>query len=311
MAQQPENSETARTCLICPRACPVDRAGGELGYCRTGDDFAVAAICLHRGEEPPVSGTAGICNVFFAHCNLQCLYCQNYQISRNRSGLIPGLQSLKETVTEIETILDRGALAVGFVSPSHQIPRMREIIRELRDRGRNPAMVMNTNCYDRAETIAELEGEIDLYLPDLKYLDPILAREYSGAVDYPEVAGAALREMFRQKGPELVLDEGGTIGSGLIVRHLVLPEAVNNSRACLRFLAEELSPKIHLSVMSQYHPTPAVRDHPHLGRALREEEYEAVLAEMERLRFSRGWVQELGSHRGYLPDFHRPEIFRG
>jgi putative pyruvate formate lyase activating enzyme len=172
-------------------------------------------------------------------------------------------------------------------------------------------MVMNTNCYDRARTIAELEGEIELYLPDLKYLDPVLAREYSGAEDYPEVAATALREMFRQKGARLVLDEGGTIDSGLIVRHLVLPGAVKNSLACLRFLAEELSPEIHLSLMSQYHPTPAVRDHPHLGRTLREEEYGEVLAEMERLGFSRGWIQELDSHRGYLPDFNRPEVFKG
>ncbi len=309
MAPRTENHDRRPACRICPRACPVDRAAEVLGYCQTGAGFAAAAVCLHRGEEPPVSGPAGICNVFFARCNLQCLYCQNYQISRNHGPLPSSLDSLEEIVDRIEAILEQGAKAVGFVSPSHRIPRMREIIRELRRRGRDPVTVMNTNCYDRPETIAALEGEIDLYLPDLKYRDPGLAREYSGAEDYPEVAAAALREMFRQKGTELVLDDDGAARSGLIVRHLVLPGAVENSRACLRFLAEELSPEIHISLMSQYHPTPAVRDHPDLGRTLREEEYGAVLEEMERLGFTRGWVQELDSPGSYLPDFNRPAVF--
>lgn len=311
MTAEDLNNDPSRGCRTCPRACPVDRAGEERGYCRTGNDFAVAEVCLHRGEEPPVSGPRGICNVFFAHCNLQCLFCQNYQISRNRSVLPPAGQSLGEIVSRIESILDRGAKAVGFVSPSHQIPRMREIIRELRRRGRNPTMVMNSSGYDRVETIAELEGEIDLYLPDLKYRDRDLARDWSGAEDYPEVAAAALREMFRQKGSELTLDRDGSARAGLIVRHLVLPGAMENSRACLRFLAEELSPDVHLSLMAQYHPTPAVRNHPKLGRALRPEEYAEVREEAERLGFHHGWFQELDSHRHYLPDFNRPVVFAG
>ncbi len=269
----------------------------------------MASICLHRGEEPPVSGPAGICNVFFARCNLQCLYCQNYQISRNHGPLPSSLDSPEEIVDRIEAILDEGAKAVGFVSPSHRIPQMREIIRELRRRGRDPVTVMNTNCYDLSGTIAGLEGEIDLYLPDLKYRDPVLAREYSGAEDYPEVAAAALMEMYRQMGTKLDLDDDGAARRGLIVRHLVLPGAVDNSKACLRFLAEELSPEIHISLMSQYHPTPAVRNHPDLGRTLLKKEYEAVIEEMERRGFYRGWIQELDSPGSYLPDFSRPEVF--
>ena len=294
-------------CRICPRSCPA----GSPGYCRTGDGPAVASICLHRGEEPAVSGPEGICNVFFAHCNLECLFCQNHQISRNRTPLPHDLDSLKSIIPAIEAILDRGARAVGFVSPSHQIPWMLRIIRELRRRGRRPAMVMNTSCYDRAETIAGLEGEIDLYLPDLKYLDGDLARRWAGAADYPKVATDALREMFRQKGAELELDGDGAATGGLIVRHLVLPGAVENSRACLRFIAEELSPDLHLSLLAQYHPTPEVRGHPVLGRRLREEEYGEVCAEMERLGFHRGWTQELESHGDFLPDFNRQEVFEG
>lgn len=305
----PTENNGRRTCRTCPRLCPVDWADPLRGYCRTGDGAGVAAICLHRGEEPPVSGPEGICNVFFAHCNLRCLFCQNYQISRNRTPLPRVLDSLENIIPAIEEILDRGARAVGFVSPSHRIPWMVRVIRELRRRGRNPAMVMNTNCYDRAETIADLESEIDLYLPDLKYLDEDLALRWSGAGDYPGVATAALREMFRQKGAALNLDEKGAATGGLIVRHLVLPGAVENSRACLRFIAEELSPDVHLSLMAQYHPTPDVRGHPVLDRTLRAEEYGEVLAEMERLGFHRGWIQELESHRAFLPDFSRSEVF--
>jgi putative pyruvate formate lyase activating enzyme len=306
MTAKQRNNVGSSECRICPRFCPLER-----GYCQTGDGFAVAAVCLHRGEEPPVSGPEGICNVFFAHCNLQCVFCQNYQISRNPSPLPSDLDSLEKIIPEIESVLDRGARAVGFVSPSHRIPRMREIIRELRRRGRNPAMVMNTNCYDQEETIAGLEGEIDLYLPDLKYRDPDLSRRWSGAGDYPQVAAAALREMFRQKGTSLTRDADGTAMAGLIVRHLVLPGAVEDSKACLRFIAEELSPDVHVSLMAQYHPTPAVENHPELGRTLRPEEYGEVIEELERLGFRRGWTQEPVSHASYLPDFSRPGVFPG
>ncbi len=297
-------------CSLCPRNCRVNRPAGQPGYCRTGADLSIASICRHRGEEPSVSGENGICNVFFAHCNLQCVYCQNYQISRNDTGHPhPGV-NLPEAVSRIEDILDRGAQGVGFVSPSHCIPQMRAIIGELRRRGRKTVFVMNTNCYDRAETIATLEDEIDVYLPDLKYRDPGLAERYSGALDYPFVAERALREMYRQKGSELTFDPDGAIRSGLIIRHLVLPGETRDSIDCLRFIAEELSPEIHLSLMAQYHPTPFVRDHPRLGRTLAREEYEEVKEEMERLGFGNGWVQELESQGEYLPDFACEDVFR-
>ncbi|MFH1037431.1 MAG: radical SAM protein [PVC group bacterium] len=296
-------------CSICPRDCRVNRGAGEHGYCRTGTGFPIASICLHRGEEPPLSGESGICNVFFAHCNLQCLYCQNSQISRNDNGRGGDRMTLGEAVGRIEKTLDRGARGVGFVSPSHCISQMRAIIRGLRERGRRPFFVMNTGGYDRAETIAALKDEIDVYLPDLKYRDPGLAERYSGARDYPAVAGRALREMYRQKGPELSFGPDGAIRSGLIVRHLILPGETENSRACLRFIAEELSPGVHISLMAQYHPPPAVYEHPRLGRPLCREEYEEVKEEMERLGFRNGWIQELESHESYLPDFDKVNVF--
>lgn len=296
-------------CSLCPRNCRVQRGAGEYGYCRTGNGFSIAAICLHRGEEPPVSGETGICNIFFSHCNLQCVFCQNFQISRNEIDHPEYRMSLPEVVGRIEEILDRGIGGVGFVSPSHSIRQMRAIIRELRTRGRRPVFVMNTNGYDKAETIAALADEIDLYLPDLKYRNPVLSEKYSGAKDYPSVAGEALKEMFRQKGAELTINPDGAIRSGLIVRHLVLPGEVDNSKACLRFIAEELSPDVHISLMAQYHPIPRVRDHPTLGRALHRKEYEEVREEMGRLGFHRGWTQDPDNQGSYLPDFNRKEIF--
>ena len=297
-------------CSLCPRNCLVRRESGESGYCRTGTDPSIASICLHRGEEPPVSGKTGICNVFFAHCNLQCIYCQNYRISRNESMAEKFRMSLSDALERIETILDRGARGVGFVSPSHCIPVMKDIIAGLKKRGRDETYVFNTSAYDRVKTIVELEGEINLYLPDLKYQDEELAEEYSGATDYPSIAREVLKEIFRQKGSELILNPDGTIRSGMIIRHLVLPGAVENSRRCLRFVARELSPDIHISLMAQYHPPPSVRNHPILGRTLLKEEYDTVLDEMSRLNFHRGWIQELESHHNYLPDFDRPGVFR-
>ena len=219
--------------------------------------------------------------------------------------------SLSEVVTQIEQILDTGISIVGFVSPSHVIPQMRAIIEAIRGDGLNPTFVMNTNAYDKVETIASLADMIDVYLPDLKYMDADLAARYSATPDYPQVATAAITEMFHQKGAQIALDDEGLIRSGLIVRHLVLPEAVENSKQCLQFIAKSLSPSVHLSVMSQYHPTEAVRNHPQLGRPLREEEYDEVLDEMDCLDLDNGWIQEMDSNAEYVPDFSNPNPFEG
>ncbi|MCX6350069.1 MAG: radical SAM protein [Candidatus Aureabacteria bacterium] len=298
-----------KLCSLCPRDCRVDRAAGETGFCRTGAGLSIGTICLHRGEEPVLGGKQGICNVFFAHCNLQCLYCQNYQISRNDRSSPDWDIDLPAACERIEAFLDRGVRAVGFVSPSHCLPQMVSLIAGLRERGRNPVFIMNTNAYDRVKGLRSLAGSIDVYLPDLKYLDPDLAERYSGAKDYPVAVAAAVREMFRQKGERLIVDENGLARSGMIIRHLVLPGQVENSKACLRFIARELSPRLHLSLMAQYHPTPLVAVHPELGRTVNRDEYEEVAAEMERLGFENGWVQELGSGGDYLPDFTQSDVF--
>ncbi len=294
-------------CDICPRACRAIHRTAAQGFCRTGERLSVASVCLHRGEEPVITGRSGICNIFFYHCNLQCVYCQNYQISNNS---VPVSDALLEFVIDtVSKMLDAGVKCVGFVSPSHMISQMREIIHGINATGRRPVYVMNTNAYDRPEKLASLDGVIDVYLPDFKYMESDLAREFSGAGNYPGVGVRALREMYRQKGSNILCDDEGAITSGMIIRHLILPGHVENSKKCLRAIAEELSTSVHVSLMSQYYPVPAVKHHATLGRTITREEYEEVLDEFYRLGFYRGWVQEFGSAGNYLPDFARDEPF--
>ena len=297
-------------CRICPRQCGVDRFAGPTGFCRTGAGYAIASVTLHRGEEPVISGVHGICNVFFGHCNLRCLYCQNYQISRNENRIKGEGWSLETVVAAITAIFDTtGVDRLGFVSPSHMVPQMVAIIREVQRRGYRPVIVYNSNGFDRVATLQQLEEVVDVYLPDFKYMDPVLAGKWSGAADYPSVAAAALGEMYRQKGQVLHLDDAGMAERGLIVRHLVLPGAVNNSLAVLRFLARELSPRLALSLMAQYRPIAAVAEISPLNRRLFFTEYAQVEAEMERLGFTQGWVQELSSADTYHPDFDQEAPF--
>ena len=305
----PPQLDDLRACRICPRQCGVDRFAAPNGYCRTAAGFAIASVTLHRGEEPVISGTRGICNVFFGHCNLRCRYCQNFQISRNECLLKMAAWSLDDVVVAIIKVLDTGVNRLGFVSPSHMVAQMVVIIREVQRRGYQPVIVYNSNGYDRVETLRQLEELVDVYLPDCKYSDPVLAGEWSGASDYPTVASAALGEMYRQKGNSLHLDDEGLAERGLIVRHLVLPGAVGNSLGVLRFLADQLSVRITLSLMAQYRPIAEVNDLEPLHRRLFPSEYAQVVAEMERLGFTRGWVQECASADNYHPDFEQDSPF--
>jgi putative pyruvate formate lyase activating enzyme len=296
------------SCTICPRNCKANRLHGEIGVCRSSSAFTISSICLHKGEEPAISGPNGICNVFFSGCNLFCVYCQNYQISCNTSKPNPALVQIENIVDSIINILDQGCHSVGFVSPSHFIPHVKVIIEALRLQNRNPVFVYNTNGYDKVEEIRDLEPYIDVYLPDYKYADNDLARKFSKVNDYQQTAFAAIKEMYRQKGSTLVMHENGYIEKGLIIRHLVLPGFIENSVKALNDIAD-ISTSIAISLMAQYFPTPAVQNHPELGRALLNEEYERVKSELECLGFYKGWIQELESSDFYLPDFEMDKPF--
>jgi putative pyruvate formate lyase activating enzyme len=296
-------------CTICPRECHADRLKGETGYCNSDADFHISSICCHRGEEPVISGKNGICNIFFSHCNLQCIYCQNHQISCNDHEPPDELKNFDQIIDTIVTLLESGCRAVGFVSPSHFIPHVRMIIETLHTEGLHPITVYNSNGYDNASWIKKMEGLVDIYLPDLKYLDPALSAEFSDARAYPDFAKGAIKEMFRQKGSTLRYFDEQQAESGLIIRHLVLPGHVRNSIEVLRWIATELSPRVHLSLMSQYYPTEKVAGHSALGRTLIINEYRQVVDEMDRLGFVNGWVQDMDSHKIYQPDFHKKNPF--
>lgn len=296
-------------CTLCPRECRVNRFIGGNGYCGMDAGLNISSICIHHGEEPVISGNEGICNIFFAGCNLHCIYCQNHEISQCHSPSSGISLNLDETLTRIIAILNRGVPSVGFVSPSHFVPQVRTIIKGLNEKGYKPITVYNTNSYDKKEVIRELSGLIDIYLPDYKYATNELASQYSDASDYPEIAFKAIKEMYYQKGSALSLNEDGRAENGLLIRHLVLPGHAEESKKVLRIIAEELSPGIHLSLMSQYHPTPDVRNHPVLRRSLYRAEYEEVVKEMEVLGFRNGWTQDMDSNISYRPDFRKENPF--
>jgi putative pyruvate formate lyase activating enzyme len=304
-----EERELLADCTLCPRECHADRFKGSTGYCRSDAGMNIASICIHTGEEPPVSGPEGICNIFFSGCNLRCIYCQNFEISR--PGISPEIDPLRfaDALDKITCILDSGIKAVGFVSPSHVIPQVKAIVRGLHERGYRPVTVYNTNGYDKRETIIGLNGMIDVYLPDFKYVTPGISFKYSDAPDYPEVAFTAIKEMYFQKGSSLHTDGMGRAESGLFLRHLVLPGHAEESRRVLRKIAEELSTGVHISLMSQYHPIPSVRDHRLLNRPLYKEEYDSVVREMEELGFRKGWLQDMDSFQNYRPDFSSDSPF--
>lgn len=296
-------------CTTCPRNCGANRFSNKLGYCKSDASYFISSICIHRGEEPPISGPNGICNIFFGHCNLQCTYCQNYQISDNENPLAARRFTLKEVLTQIVSCLDAGCEAVGFVSPSHFIPQFKIIVNALHELGLHPVIVFNTNGYDKVETLKEIEPLVDVYLPDFKYTDPTISQKYSDAKDYSEVAKKAFSEMYRQKGSSLITRENGIAERGILIRHLVLPGHAQNSIDVLRFLAEEISTSIHISLMSQYHPTFNVNNYPPLNRILYQDEYKKVVDAFYDLGFYNGWIQDLESYENYRPDFKKRHPF--
>ena len=285
--------------------CGVRRADAA-GFCGAGDAVEVSSVCLHRGEEPPLNP---IVNVFFSHCNLQCIYCQNWQISgREGSGERYSAEALADRIASLfaQFPAQRQPM-LGLVTAAHYADRLPAIVEAVRERGFAPTVVYNSGGYESVETLRSLEGLVDVYLPDLKYMDGELAARYSHAPDYPEAAAAALTEMKRQVGGGLITDNDGTACRGMIVRHLVLPGAIDNSLQCLEWLADHFNPfTLHLSLMAQYFPPHTGLPAP-LDRTLTADEYGAVTTRAEELGFTEGWVQELEARDNYRPDFDRKE----
>lgn len=284
-------------CRLCPRNCGVDRTKGQRGYCGMGDRITAARAALHFWEEPPISGTRGAGTVFFSGCSLGCGFCQNTQISHGRFGKEITTQRLREIFFEL---IHQGAHNIELVTPAHFLPL---ILPALVPKLPVP-VVYNCGGYESVKTLRELEGKIDVYLPDLKFAEPEPARQLANAPDYFERAGEAIDEMLRQVGPPRY-DEDGIMTKGVILRHLVLPGQVQNSLKVLDYVAEHFEKgSVLLSLMAQYVPSGKVKSTPPFDRAVSQAEYEAVVDYLYMLGLEDGYLQEPdAATEEYLPDF--------
>ncbi len=293
-------------CYICPRRCGADREGGSYGYCGVGATIRVARAALHLWEEPVISGSRGSGTIFFSGCNLRCVYCQNHEVSHLSRGRELTPDALCEKMLDLQR---QGAHNLNLVTPSHYVPAIIEALRQIKSKLYIP-VVYNCGGYESVETIDALEGLVDVYLPDFKYVSSELSRNYSGAADYFAVARAAILRMFAQVGRP-VLSENGLMTRGVLVRHLVLPGCRKDSIALLGQLAKMFSPEdILLSIMSQYTPEFLPPDCPYdnLRRRITTLEYESVVKEMQRLGFD-GFIQQRSSATSaYTPPFEGAPI---
>ena len=262
-------------CTLCPHNCLVDRHHGERGLCRTGDEPVVSSYSPHFGEEDPLVGRRGSGTIFFTHCNLYCIFCQNYEISHGGEGEEITARDLAAIMIQLQ---NQGCHNINFVTPSHQVYQILAALPLAIDGGLNVPLVYNTGGFDAVETLRLLDGVVDIYMPDFKFWDSQVAARLCQAADYPERAREALQEMHRQVG-DLVMDEEGVARRGLLVRHLVLPDNLAGTRECMEFLAREISPDTYVNVMGQYRPCGRAAEDPSLSRFLTAQEHrEAQIA---------------------------------
>jgi len=294
-------------CNICPKDCKVNRKENEIAACYSGYLPVVSAHCVHYGEEPFLVGSKensnenGVGNIFFGNCNLRCVYCQNYEISQNHKTEIKNeitFERLAEMMLELQ---NKKVNAIGFVSPTHFVPQIVTAIKIATAEGLNLPLIYNTNSYDSPKVIKLLEGIFDIYLPDLKYSDEEYGYKYSKVKNYVHHSRAAITEMHRQVGSDLII-ENGLLKKGLIIRHLILPNDIAGSYDTLKFISG-LDNKISLSIMSQYYPAHKALTSDLLSRNIREREYEKVFEYMDELNLENGFLQEFESENYYRPDF--------
>ena len=293
------------SCKLCPRACGVDRAKGVRGACGETATVRLARAALHFWEEPCISGTRGSGAVFFTGCQLRCVYCQNQPIAHGDVGKEVSLQRLVDIFFELA---DKGANNINLVTPDHFIPQVAQAIRMAKERGFSLPFVYNTSSYVTVEALRGLDGLIDIYLPDLKYLDEVHAGAYSLAPDYPDVAKAAIREMFRQVGTVRVMqvqnEEEPMLARGMVVRHLLLPGALDDAKQIVAYLYHTYGDDIYISLMSQYTPGEAVAAHPLLRRRVRRKDYDALVDEAIRLGVENAFIQEgSAADESFIPAF--------
>lgn len=307
MNHSTELTHLYRLCTICPRNCRVDRLSGQTGRCRVPAEVYLARAALHYWEEPCISGQTGSGTVFFSGCNLGCVFCQNHNIAKADIGKPVSLERLAEIFLELQ---EKGAANINLVTPTHYVPSIAQALRLAKSKGLAIPIVYNTGSYEKVETLALLDGLVDIYLPDFKYMDPSLSAKYSFAADYPEVAKAALAEMYRQVGEAEFYEsnEGDEplllMKKGIIVRHLALPDCEDDSRAVLRYLYETYGDHIYISIMNQYTPLSHVAAYPELNRRVTDEEYDQLTDYAVDLGIENGFIQEgETAEESFIPAF--------
>ncbi|MCG6895294.1 MAG: 4Fe-4S cluster-binding domain-containing protein [Desulfobacteraceae bacterium] len=270
--------ERLRCCSLCPRDCRVNRLEGETGFCRTGERAWLSSYSPHFGEESPLVGQGGSGTLFFTHCNLRCNFCQNYDISHEGAGTPLTKEQLAACMMDLQ---QAGCHNINFVTPSHVVPQILAAVETAVERGLRLPLVFNTSAYDRPETLRLLEGIVDIYMPDFKFWDPETALATCEASDYPEVARKALVEMHRQVG-DLVVGEDGIAQRGVLLRHLVMPGGVDETRHIMRFVARQISASTYVNIMPQYRPCGQAAELAITARTLTAQDYRDAVAAARR-----------------------------
>ncbi len=289
--------ELLEKCTICPHNCGIDRTNNQIGRCKSKDTVKIALYSTHNFEEPCISGKKGSGTVFFSNCNMNCVFCQNYEISQQGKGKEITIEKLAEIFIKQQ---EKDVENINLVTPTSYVPQIIEAIKIARNKGLKLPIVYNTNGYEKVDTLKMLEGYVDIYLPDFKYSDNKLAKRLSKVDNYFEIATRALKEMYRQTG-KAVFDDRGIMQKGMIIRHLVLPNQILNSRRVLKWINENMH-DVYVSVMAQYFPTYKAKDIEDINRKLSKEEYEQIENYLYRLDLENGYIQELGEHEEeYVP----------
>ena len=284
-------------CTICPHNCKINRTKNP-GRCKSTDKIKIALYSIHNFEEPCISGEKGSGTIFFSNCNMNCVFCQNYEISQLGIGKEITIEELADIMIKQQ---ERNVQNINLVTPTSYVLHIIEAIKIARKKGLKIPIVYNTNGYESVETIKLLEGYIDIYLPDLKYYYNDLAKKYSKVDNYFEIATKAIQEMYRQVGAP-VLDENGVMKRGLMVRHLILPNEVQNSKKVLKWIKENMDANIYVSIMAQYFPTYRAKEIPELSRKINKEEYSKIENYLYEIDLENGYIQELGEHEEeYVP----------
>lgn len=290
--------ENLNKCNLCPHFCGVNRTENRIGRCKATDKVKLALYSIHNFEEPCISGDKGSGTVFFSNCNLNCIYCQNYEISQLGKGKEITIEELaKVFLTQQEKNVEN----INLVTPTSYVPQIIQAIKTAKKQGLHIPIIYNTNSYENIETLKMLEGYIDIYLPDLKYAENELGKNYSNVKNYFEIATKAIQEMIRQVGTPKI-NENGIIQKGVIIRHLVLPNHVENSEKVLKWIKTNLPEDIYVSVMAQYFPSYKAKENIELNRKLTQKEWNEIEDFVQELDIENGYIQELGEHEEeYVP----------